>query len=74
MAAQIIISASNDSLRVPWQSTVVMAARAAALVRLLVAGAAGALPAERVGNISDVLFSVLKARPHSPPHLAGAQE
>ena len=50
-----------------------MAARAAALVRLLVAGAAGALPAERAGNIADVLFSVLKARPHSPLRPAGAR-
>lgn len=65
--------ASSEILCAPWQSTAVMAARAAALVRLLVAGAAGALPAERAGNIADVLFSVLKARPHSPLRLARAQ-
>ncbi|KAK9827594.1 hypothetical protein WJX81_001986 [Elliptochloris bilobata] len=46
---------------VAQQATAAMAPRTPGLVRLLVAGAVGALPAGRTGNIADVLFSVLKA-------------
>jgi len=48
------------------QATAAMAPRASGLVRLLVAGVAGALPPGRTGVIADVLFSLLKARARAP--------
>lgn len=62
------------------QATAAITPRAAGLVRLLVAGTAGALPPGRTGNIADVLFCVLKVRyalpyptlPYAPCHASAA--
>lgn len=45
------------------QITAAVVPRAPVLVRLLLAGAVGALPSPRCGDVSDVLVALLKVRP-----------